>query len=135
MNYAICYVSTAAKELNKIEINQILELTEKKNNENGLSGILLYSDGNFFQVIEGEKDQVEEIFTVIKQDSRHFNIFTIFEKEITATNFEDYKVDFLTISMRKDQKELQSYIKQINKLNKKIQPSVRYIIRQFIDGI
>ena len=135
MNYAICYVSTAAKELYKIEINQILELTEKKNNENDLSGILLYSDGNFFQVIEGEKDQVDEIFTVIKQDSRHFNIFTIFEKQISATNFEDYKVDFLTVSMRKDQKELQPYIKQIDKLNKEIRPSVRYIIRQFIDGI
>jgi len=56
MRYAISYVSTATKDLKQNEIEKILYSSEKQNNIDNITGLLLFSEGNFFQVIEGKKE-------------------------------------------------------------------------------
>ncbi len=82
MHYAICYVSTASNDLEEQEIHQLLEETEENNNRRNLTGILLFSEGNFFQVLEGEEDIVRGIFRQIQDDPRHHNILKIFSRKI-----------------------------------------------------
>lgn len=55
MRYAISYVSTAKKSLSETEIRQILNDSENNNNKQNITGLLLYSEGNFFQIIEGDQ--------------------------------------------------------------------------------
>jgi len=55
MRYAIVYVSTASNELKDEEIQNILSSSNTWNNKNDITGLLLFSEGNFFQIIEGEK--------------------------------------------------------------------------------
>jgi len=55
MRYSIVYVSTASKDLEKKEIERTLNSSKTWNNENDVTGLLLFSEGNFFQIIEGEK--------------------------------------------------------------------------------
>lgn len=54
--YTICYVSKASENTTNDDIKDIFKVTEKANNATGISGILLHSFDNFFQVLEGEKE-------------------------------------------------------------------------------
>ena len=49
MNYAISYVSTADISLTREEIDEVLKWSENWNNDHHITGLLLYSDGNFFK--------------------------------------------------------------------------------------
>ena len=88
MHYAICYVSTAQRDLEPSEIVEILDQTEVRNNEYGVHGFLIYSEGNFFEVLEGNKELILELYEVIRQDERHKNIIPIFEKSINGKPFD-----------------------------------------------
>lgn len=59
MRYAICYVSTAAMDVKFKEIKDLLDYSAKYNNGHDIRGVLLYADGNFFEILEGNKPRVE----------------------------------------------------------------------------
>lgn len=135
MRYAISYVSSVNPKLTESEIQEVLSFTKKCNNDHGITGILLFSDGNFFQVLEGKTDILKPLFSRILKDSRHSNIMTIFEKEVSQSKFEDYQADFITLNSRYQSEDIELYFSQIEKLNPKIQSSVRYILNKFAEGI
>ncbi|QED36595.1 BLUF domain-containing protein [Antarcticibacterium arcticum] len=89
MRYAICYVSTASYFIEPSEVVEILDHTEVRNNEFGVKGLLVYSDGNFFEVLEGEEQMIRELFETIKNDPIHNNIIPIFEKYVVKELFKD----------------------------------------------
>ncbi len=96
MKYTICYVSTASENLKLEEIKDLLDKWKKKNNSKNMKGILLYSEGNFFQVLEGEKGNLIELFEVIKNDERHHAVIQILGKEIDRVGYDGYDSDFVT---------------------------------------
>lgn len=51
MRYAICYVSTASKETKEEDIKKLLDSTAQYNNAHDIRGILLYGEGNYFQIL------------------------------------------------------------------------------------
>ncbi|WP_026837742.1 BLUF domain-containing protein [Gillisia sp. JM1] len=135
MRYAISYVSSVNSNLTEDDILKVLKYTRNWNNDNGITGILLYSDGNFFQVLEGEKDLLKSLLSRIEKDERHYNVMVIFEKEVSETKFDDYQSDFISLDSRFQSRNLALYFSQIEKLNPKIQSSVRYILNNFAEGI
>ena len=131
MHYAISYVSTLDPGITTTEIQQVLQTTQKNNIAKGITGILLFSRGNFFQVLEGEKIAVSELFERIKQDDRHYNLIPIFKKEIDKPEFRDYQVDFVSVDSHYDRNDLDFYLRQVEKLNPSIRSSVSYLIKNF----
>lgn len=131
MQYAICYVSTVAPNLPISVIQDLLEQSSKKNNKKGITGILLFSNGNFFQVLEGEKNAVEDLFNTIKEDKKHYDLLPVFKKEISNPEFKEYKSDFLSLDTTYQENDLDLYISQIERLNPSIQNSVKYILNRF----
>lgn len=131
MHFAICYVSTVAPNLADSDIKDILTNSRNSNNHDRITGILLFSEGNFFQVLEGKKNTVTALFERIKMDPRHYDLIPIFRKEIAEREFEDYEVDFLSMDSRYNNSDLDFYLEQVKKLNPTIQSSVSYIIRNF----
>ncbi len=81
MRLAICYVSNSSLELSEAQIQELLSETQYLNNKNNIKGLLLFSDGNFFQVIEGETAKVNNLWQKIKKDDRHKSIIKIFEEK------------------------------------------------------
>ena len=57
--YSICYVSNVANGLSQQEVDAVLNLTEQKNNQENVTGILLHNLGHFFQVLEGEEELIK----------------------------------------------------------------------------
>jgi len=77
MRYAISYVSSVNPNLTENDIQEVLHYTRNWNNDHGITGILLFSDGNFFQVLEGETDILKSLLSRIVKDKRHTNKSTI----------------------------------------------------------
>lgn len=93
MRHAICYVSTSNNDLDKAQIESLLNFTKERNIALGIKGMLLYSGGHFFQVLEGEKDVILDVFMKIKKDSRHHGMNTIVSKDIPEDSYDEYVVD------------------------------------------
>lgn len=94
--YAICYVSSSNRNFQREEIKKLFARWEKVNQENDVKGILLFAEGNFFQVLEGKKKFIIQLFTKIQKDPRHYNIIQIIGEEMKKGGFDSYKCDLVT---------------------------------------
>jgi hypothetical protein len=128
MRFAISYVSTANRDLNQDEVAELLELTEVRNNEQGVNGLLIYSGGNFFEVIVGEKTKIKDLFENIKEDPRHRNIMMVFEKKISKQLFEDEKANFISENTQHRQMKVENFLYYIQDLDESTQKAVKNIL-------
>ena len=64
--FHLVYFSSATKEFTKPELQKLLDEGRKKNSKLGVTGMLLYKDGNFMQVLEGEEKVVTKLISTIE---------------------------------------------------------------------
>ncbi|QIN80232.1 hypothetical protein GBA65_18810 [Rubrobacter marinus] len=69
--FFLTYASTATQDLSKADLNELLAQCRKNNADLGVTGMLLYKDGNFMQVLEGEESTVRSLYAKIGGDPRH----------------------------------------------------------------
>lgn len=134
MRLAICYVSSAAPNLTNRQIDDLLRFTEEKNNRNNLAGIFLFSEGNFFQILEGEKEHVQALFKKIESDPRHTDLIIIFQKELAEAKFNRYKSSFVSVDTRFSSQDMESYLSQVESFDPSVRTTVRYILQKFTEG-
>lgn len=94
----IIYVSTPQKSFSDEELDDLLTVVRIKNQKRKITGILLYTGSNFFQVLEGEKSDVEFVFEKIKKDATHKDIILIVNEAIPNRSFEDWSMAFTRVS-------------------------------------
>ena len=90
----IVYVSSAKASFGKPEVLELLRTSRLNNERAGLTGILLYKDGNFLQVLEGEGAAVQALFEKISADPRHGGVLRLLKSEIAAREFPDWSMAF-----------------------------------------
>jgi len=128
MRFAISYVSTANRDLNQDEVAELLDQTEIRNNNEGVNGLLIYSGGNFFEVIEGEETKIKDLFENIKEDPRHRNIMMVFEKEIDKPLFVDKEANFISNNTKHRQMKVENFLYYIKDLDESTQKAVMNIL-------
>ncbi|MEQ8496099.1 MAG: BLUF domain-containing protein, partial [Gammaproteobacteria bacterium] len=84
------YASAATAPLDAAQRRELLRVARANNRRLGVTGILLYVDGSFFQVLEGEADVVDELFLRIAGDPRHANVTEIIRERIAQRAFPDW---------------------------------------------
>lgn len=72
--YRLVYSSVRKPSCDEAEIQKILDACKRKNPGRNVTGILLHSDNRFIQYIEGEKEQVLDLYELIKKDDRHTSV-------------------------------------------------------------
>jgi hypothetical protein len=75
---AIVYVSSATIDFTEPELENLLSQARESNLQNGVTGILLFSDGNFMQYFEGLEAAVSETWQRIRNSKRHTGIIELF---------------------------------------------------------
>jgi hypothetical protein len=93
----IVYLSTPSKALTQDELKNLLEKSRKKNQSAGITGMLLYIDNSFLQVIEGPTQAVENLFAKINAHPRHVRIAVLNRKKIKSPDFSDWSMGFANI--------------------------------------
>ncbi len=92
--YQIAYVSSAKSPFSAAQLGDILGQSRRNNAQRGITGMMIYVDGNIFQVLEGPNDVVRIVFDTIRVDSRHHDVITLIDKSIDERTFPEWHMGF-----------------------------------------
>jgi hypothetical protein len=92
--FHVVYVSHASRELSAGELLELLETSRRRNARLLLTGLLLYADGRFMQVLEGSEAAVREVFDSILRDERHTDVHTLRLESKSQRHFPDWSMAF-----------------------------------------
>lgn len=109
-----------------------MKYSKHSNNEDDITGILLFSEGNFFQVLEGKKEKVLALYEKIKLDDRHRNIIKILSREIHKEAYDGYEADSISENAYVDPEKFQYYLNYIKVLDNPTQAAVKNMLKAFI---
>lgn len=79
--FGFMYQCQESTPLTAEQIEEILEVSRRNNEKRGITGMLLYRDGRFLQVLEGEREPVMELIGTIKRDPRQKAFTVLYESE------------------------------------------------------
>ena len=96
--HRLIYMSSAAHDMTDAELVQLLEQARARNAELNLTGMLLYKDGFFLQVLEGDKQHVDAVYRSICLDERNTAPYLIEEDEVEDRNFPAWTMGFHNLS-------------------------------------
>ena len=92
--YHLCYLSTACDNLDINDFKEIVAAAQSHNEECGVTGILIYCNKHFFQILEGDKEDVLSIYSRLLVDYRHDNLIKLQEGFIPKRQFEEWSMAF-----------------------------------------
>src|SRR4028118_630971 len=92
--FFLVYVSSATRPFSGEDLRVLLETCRKNNAELGITGMLLYKDGNFMQVLEGDEEAVRGLHARIAADPRHRAEITLQEGFAEWRQFPDWSMGF-----------------------------------------
>jgi len=96
----LVYASAAKRLLDPLQLRSILETARRNNTRLGVTGILLYHDGSFFQVLEGEESTVRALFARISEDPRHERVVELRSGPVVERSFSAWTMGFVTLDTK-----------------------------------
>ena len=92
--YQLLYVSNAVMLMSEDQLREILAISRINNRRRGITGMLVYHEGAFLQLLEGEKEQLDSLFEAIRRDARHDDIVLLAEIPVESRAFKDWSMAF-----------------------------------------
>lgn len=92
--FTLVYVSSAVKPFTQNELVELLATCRANNEALGISGMLLYKDGNFMQALEGEEQQVRALNAKISRDPRHRGMMVLLQEHQAQRSFAGWSMAF-----------------------------------------
>ena len=81
----LIYISRATQDFTAQEIEAIGEVSASNNQRNEITGVLLFIQGIFFQILEGGTQDIDQVYAKILQDPRHDQILCLKAEEHAHT--------------------------------------------------
>lgn len=94
----IVYLSSSRKALDKEQVEEILRVSRRNNEQAGVTGFLAYHDRCFFQVLEGPDGSVEHLLTRIRVDPRHSGLLVLSDTNVEQRAFPHWQMAFVARS-------------------------------------
>lgn len=94
----LVYASAATATFTPEALKLLLIKSRSRNEFHHVTGILLYDAGSFLQVLEGEEEDVELTFELVRHDRRHSNLKVFLQQRIEKREFGDWPMAFLDMS-------------------------------------
>jgi hypothetical protein len=91
---SLVYVSSGSRPFSDADLVELLKKAREKNTRLKITGMLLYKNGLFVQVLEGPDDPVRQLFATISADNRHRGTSCLQERQIEKRQFADWKMAF-----------------------------------------
>lgn len=85
--HCLVYVSAATVLFGASQLDALLRQAQDANQRVGITGALLYHDGNFIQAMEGPQPAVETLMSRIRRDPRHHGIVVLLETAAASRRF------------------------------------------------
>jgi hypothetical protein len=93
--YYLIYTSKAINIPSEEALRKLMQQCLPLNKRLSISGLLIYINGCYLQVLEGEKKQVLDLYDKIRKDERHDKIITLIEGDLTQCNYPQWTMEFI----------------------------------------
>ena len=92
----LVYCSRGAADMDEAEIAKIMATAQRHNPQFGITGLLGFGSGYFFQWLEGPRDNVQSLMNIISADSRHDSVVVLSQAdEIRERLFPDWAMELV----------------------------------------
>ncbi len=82
----------------RTSVDAILEKSQRNNAEAGVTGALMFTDGQFAQVLEGARGSIERVFERIQLDDRHGDVQLLAFERVDRRIFANWSMAFVGAS-------------------------------------
>jgi hypothetical protein len=90
----LIYQSTATRPMADADLHALLAQARAFNAAHHITGVLLYHEGQFVQVMEGEQATVRPLYDKICGDPRHRAVVKLADRELAGRSFGEWSMAF-----------------------------------------
>jgi hypothetical protein len=90
----LIYTSIAEPINQTKDVKDILNASERNNKAASITGLLLFDSQRYIQILEGDADDVEKLYQVIGQDTRHHSLELLHKGEVTGRSFDEWRMAY-----------------------------------------
>ena len=95
--YNMVYCSRATPGIDDAAVDQIIASSRRYNPAQGITGMLVFGSGIFFQWLEGPRHSVMELMATLQTDARHVSMVTLSAtEEVRERLFPDWDMELVT---------------------------------------
>ena len=95
--YNVVYCSRATAGVDDAEVERIIATARRCNPEHGITGMLVFGSGIFFQWLEGPRHSVTALMALLRDDPRHENVIELSEvEEVRERLFPDWDMELVS---------------------------------------
>ncbi|MBE2215453.1 MAG: BLUF domain-containing protein [Opitutaceae bacterium] len=95
---SLIYASSATRRFGTADLLELLQTSRRNNERLGVTGMLLFHEGNFLQVLEGPREAVQVLFDKIGRDPRHTNVLVLRHVTQEHRDFPEWSMAFCDLS-------------------------------------
>lgn len=93
----LVYTSLSRAQNENEDVQDILASSERNNAVNLVTGLLLFDGERYIQILEGDRQKVEDLITVISEDPRHHNLELLHKGGIAGRSFQTWRMAYETL--------------------------------------
>lgn len=94
----IVYLSLETRRMARADILDILRVSRVNNTVREVTGMLMYYDGVFLQVLEGDAERIEALMTVLRHDRRHRDMRVLLDEPIAQRHFAEWSMALVDLA-------------------------------------
>jgi hypothetical protein len=94
----LVYTSSATYVWGERELLALLKKSRANNARDGITGLLLYRDGNIMQLLEGPEQALETTMARIRSSTRHAGIVKLMHEPIERRSFSESSLSFRNLN-------------------------------------
>lgn len=92
--FHLVYISEAAEDISYTDIRDILDVSRRNNVQEAITGLLIFREGHFLQLLEGDEKSVRNVLGKILLDDRNYSLRVLIEAEGESRLFANWAMAF-----------------------------------------
>lgn len=97
LSYLI-YKSVPIENITEKSLLEIAEKSKENNIDHGLTGLLVYGNNAFVQILEGTEQNIETLYKKLLADKRHNNLKVVNKGKLERRHFPTWSMGFRSVS-------------------------------------
>lgn len=134
----VIYASNSANEMTASALREISRASYQNNMRDEVTGLLIYADSIFFQVIEGPASLVTNTFARIRNDCRHEGVLELADRPLRRRNFVDWSMGYYRVDGLNDEKTnwaISDLGSMLDHIPAATSPEVAVLMRAYFVGV
>ncbi|MGY3795248.1 BLUF domain-containing protein [Aquimarina sp. 433] len=88
----VLYLSIENESFNETSLHQLVYKAQEENKNHGVTGFLYYKQNHFFQYVEGNQLDVNNLLNSLKKDTRHKILECIYDDQLHTRRFPNWNM-------------------------------------------